>query len=285
MTITIIGLGLIGGSMALSLRGFQTHIIGVDNDEQNAKDALELALVDQILPLKNAVSVADLVIIAVPVNVIYTLLPQVLDLIPASATVVDVGSTKKSICEVVSNHPKRANFVASHPISGTENSGAKAAFATLFTGKTTIICEKELSAEFALKTVEKMYHLLNMKIVYADAISHDLHISYVSHLTHVIAFTLGLTVLEIEKDEKQIFTMAGSGFASTARIAKSHANMWLPIFQENAENLTDALDSYIKNLQKIREMIANKDAKGTHEFISQANKIRPILEGLSNPVK
>lgn len=285
MTITIIGLGLIGGSMALSLRGFQTHIIGVDNDEQNAKDALELALVDQILPLKNAVSVADLVIIAVPVNVIYTLLPQVLDLILASATVVDVGSTKKSICEVVSNHPKRANFVASHPISGTENSGAKAAFATLFTGKTTIICEKELSAEFALKTVEKMYHLLNMKIVYADAISHDLHISYVSHLTHVIAFTLGLTVLEIEKDEKQIFTMAGSGFASTARIAKSHANMWLPIFQENAENLTDALDSYIKNLQKIREMIANKDAKGTHEFISQANKIRPILEGLSNPVK
>jgi len=283
MKIAIIGTGLIGGSLALSLRGFQTEIIGVDKNPTHAHEAVELGIVDKAMSLEDALQIANLVILAIPVNSAQTLLPFILDNIPDSTVVVDVGSTKKNLCHTVENHPKRKNFVASHPIAGTENSGPKAAIANLFDNKMTIICEKEKSADFALDMVEKMYKILNMRVHYMDPDSHDLHIAYVSHISHITSFTLGLTVLEIEKDEKQIFTMAGSGFASTARLAKSSPEMWAPIFDQNAENISQALSIYIDNLQKFKKLIDDHDLDALRTLMYEANKIRRVLEGIATP--
>ncbi len=278
MNITIIGVGLIGGSLALGLRGFQTSIIGVETNHEHAQQALELKLVDDILPLERAVKLADLVILAIPVNVAHEVLPQVLHLIKEETVVVDMGSTKQGICSRVNQHPKRANFVATHPIAGTENSGPKAAFKTLFNNKTTIICEKERSADFALDVTETMYKLLNMKIIYMEPQHHDRHIAYVSHLSHISSFTLGLTVLDIEKNEKTIFDMAGSGFASTVRLAKSSPGMWNPIFQQNKKHITKALDAYIQCLSEFNNHIKNDNFEALDKLMHQANDIRRILD-------
>ncbi len=278
MNITVVGLGLIGGSLALSLKGFQTHIIGVDKNEEHKKTALKLEIVDAVLPLDEAIKISDLLILAIPVDAARDILPHILDLIPATAVVVDMGSTKYGICQKVKNHKKRKNFVASHPIAGTEYSGPSAAFTALFPGKTTIICEEEKSADFALKTVEKMYNLLNMKIVYMPADEHDLHISYVSHLSHISSYTLGLTVLEIEKNEKNILNMAGSGFASTVRLAKSSAEMWNPIFQQNQKHIVNALDAYIKRLTEFKNNIETKSFDKLFSMIKEANKIGKIIK-------
>ena len=280
MNITIIGTGLIGGSIAIGLRGFQTHIIGVDINEEHANQALKLGIVDGILTLDNAIKVSDLIIVAIPVDSARKLLPEILYKINEDTVVTDMGSTKAGICENIRNHPKRKNFVASHPIAGTENSGPQAAFQLLLTDKLTIICEKELSADFALKTVEKMYHILNMKIIYMTAEAHDLHIAYVSHLAHIVSFTLGLTVLEIEKDEEKIFDMAGSGFASTVRLSKSSPEMWAPIFAQNSKNLSKALDIYIDKLCQFKQAIENKDKTITSKLMKDANDIRRILDGI-----
>ncbi len=277
MNITVIGLGLIGGSLALSLRGFQTHMIGVDKNPEHAQMALDLGLVDVVLQLDEAVKIADLIILAIPVDASRNLLSHILDLIPPRAVVVDMGSTKSGICSVVREHSKRANYVASHPIAGTEYSGPKAAFSTLFHGKTTIICEKERSADFALKIVEEMYKLLNMKIIYMNADDHDLHAAYVSHLSHLSSFTLGLTVLDIEKNEKNILNLAGSGFASTVRLAKSSPEMWNPIFQQNKEHLSEALTAYMKRLSEFKEYIETNQSQKLYDLMKEANKIGKII--------
>ncbi len=285
MTITIIGVGLIGGSLAIGLRGFQTRIIGVDNNDKHKKEAIELGIVDAVLPLEEAVKISDLIIIAIPVNTARKILPYILDNISQEAVVVDVGSTKLGICNIARKHIRRKNFVASHPIAGTENSGPKAAFSTLFENKLSIICEKELSSDFALNMVEKMYNILNMKIIYMPAEPHDQHIAYVSHLSHITSFTLGLTVLEIEKNEKNIFNLAGSGLASTVRLAKSSPEMWAPIFEQNSDNLSQALDAYIKNLKKFKKIIDNKDNKAAYKLMKKANNIRKVLDGIENNIK
>ena len=280
MNITVIGVGLIGGSLALALRGFQTNIIGVDSNPDHAKKALELGLVDEIKTLDEALIVSDLIILAIPVDAARMLLPNILDNIPENGVVVDMGSTKNGICKKVRNHAKRGQYVASHPISGTENTGPEAAFSTLFKDKMTIICEKELCNLNAIELIEKMFGLLEMKIVYMNPEEHDRHIAYVSHLSHITSFTLGLTVLEIEKDEKNIFNMAGSGFASTARLAKSSPEMWAPIFEQNSHSLSKALAAYIKNLQRFKDVIDKKDTKEALSLMNEANNIRHILEGL-----
>jgi len=280
MNITIIGIGLIGGSLALSLRGFETHIIGVDNNNKNSQEALKLNLVDEILPLKQAVQKANLVILAIPVDAARKLLPIVLDNIDNKTVVADMGSTKDGICSAVSNHPKRKNYVATHPIAGTENSGPSAAFSGLFKDKTTIICEKEKSANFAISMIEKMFNLLEMKVIYMAADEHDRHIAYVSHISHITSFVLGLTVLGIEKDENKIFNMAGSGFASTVRLAKSSPDMWTPIFEQNAESISVALETYINNLKSFKNIIDKKDTKQARKLMLQANDIRRILAGI-----
>ncbi len=280
MNITIIGIGLIGGSLALSLRGFETHIIGVDNNNKNSQEALKLNLVDEILPLEQAVKKANLVILAIPVDAARKLLPIVLDNIDNKTVVADMGSTKDGICSAVSNHLKRKNYVATHPIAGTENSGPSAAFSGLFKDKTTIICEKEKSANFAISMIEKMFSLLEMKVIYMAAGEHDRHIAYVSHISHITSFVLGITVLGIEKDENKIFNMAGSGFASTVRLAKSSPDMWAPIFEQNAESISVALEAYINNLQSFKNIIDKKDTKTARKLMLEANNIRRILAGI-----
>jgi len=278
MNIAIIGTGLIGSSIALGIRGFQTNILGIDKNETNLKKALELGIIDSAISLEDAIPTADLFILAIPVDAAREILPNILNGIKDSAVVIDMGSTKVGICEKAANHPKRAQFVASHPMAGTENSGPEAAFADLFKGKKTIICEKELSSEAAVQQAKTLYKILGMNILYMSPEEHDKHIAYVSHLTHVIAYALSLTVQEIEKDQKAIFEMAGSGFGSTVRIAKSSTEMWTPILQQNAKYLSNSIDQYIDILQKFKKSIVENNQADLYDLIKEANKIRSVLD-------
>jgi len=281
MTIAIIGLGLIGGSMAISIKeiGIAGTIIGVDKNESNAKDALNIGLVDEIADLDDAVYPADFIIIAVPVDQANLLLPKILDKIKSTTTVIDVGSTKEGICRIADQHKNRGNFVATHPIAGTENFGPRSAFYGLFEGKLLIICDSENSSDFAVKKTEEFYKGIGMKIINMKSKEHDLHAAYVSHLSHISSFTLGLTVLEIEKDEETIFELAGSGFESTVRLAKSSPDMWAPIFEQNSQHLSEALNTYIEKLKMFKELIEKKDTLQLSNLMTEANDIRRILEG------
>jgi prephenate dehydrogenase len=281
MTVTIIGLGLIGGSMAISIKekGIAGTIIGVDINESNAEDALKIGLVDEIADLDEAAYRADFVIIAVPVDQTKLLIPEVLDKINSTTTVIDVGSTKEGICQIADQHKNRGNFVATHPIAGTENFGPLSAFNGLFDGKLLIICDSENSFDFAVKKTEKFYNVIGMKIINMQSKEHDLHTAYVSHLSHISSFTLGLTVLEIEKEKDRIFELAGSGFASTVRLAMSSPEMWSPIFEQNSQHLSKALDAYIVKLKLFKELIEKKDTQQIYNLMIKANDIRRILEG------
>jgi prephenate dehydrogenase len=280
MKATIVGLGLIGGSFALGLRksGLVTELIGVDRNTDHAAKAVELGLVDKVLSEDKALGQADLVVLAIPVNALNAFLPFVLDTIKHSAVVIDAGSTKSSICKIIANHPKRGQFVAAHPIAGTENSGPAAAFHGLFKDKTNIICESDRSNEQALEVAMKIFNALEMKTIFMEADEHDRHVAYVSHLSHVSSFLLGQTVLDIEKDEKNIFDLAGSGFASTVRLAKSSPDMWAPIFEQNAEYLSQALQEYIMHLQRFHYHLMKHDTKELHRIMSKANEIRRVLD-------
>ncbi|QMU28607.1 prephenate dehydrogenase [Adhaeribacter radiodurans] len=282
MKLCIIGIGLLGGSFALGLKETipDLTVIGVDNNPEHARKALDLKIVEQIMPLEAAVSIADLVALASPVNAIVALLPRVLDLVAPSAVVIDFGSTKELICSAVQHHPKRDQFVAVHPIAGTEYSGPEAAFATLLKEKTMIICEPEKSSPTALTLIKELCHNLEMRVSYMDATSHDLHLAYVSHLSHISSFALGITVLEKEKNEQNIFDMAGSGFSSTVRLAKSSPDMWAPIFTQNGRNISEALRNYIEILQNFKEIIDNQDEKKSYALMQEANEIRRILQGI-----
>jgi prephenate dehydrogenase len=282
MKTAVVGLGLIGGSMAIDLRkeGIATRLLGVELNEKNAKRALEINLVDEVLSLDDAVKQADLVITAIPVNAMKTVLIRILDIIGDKAVVIDTGSTKSQICKAIQQHPKRDQFVAAHPIAGTENSGPDAAFSGLFTGKTNIICEQEKSSAKALEVANTIFAALRLRTVFMDPIEHDKHVAYVSHLSHVSAFLLGQTVLDIEQDEKNIFNLAGSGFASTVRLAKSSPDMWAPIFEQNAEYLSQALLEYIMHLQKFQYHLMKRDVKELHRIMTDANHIRKVLEGI-----
>lgn len=282
MTIAVIGLGLIGGSMALELKakGFAHKIIGVDNNHKHAEEALELKIVDEILVLEAATAIADLLVIAVPVNIAPKILCQILPMLHSKQVVIDVGSTKASICEAAEKHPNRACFVATHPIAGTEKSGPSAAHMGLFHQKINIICDREKSHESALRKVEELYDVLKMTTIYMDPREHDKHIAYVSHLSHISSFTLGLTVLEMEENEKNIFNMAGSGFESTVRLAKSSPDMWSPIFHQNKENISTALGKYIDQLTQFKKLIDEEDLEKTYALMQKANEIRRVLDGI-----
>lgn len=282
MKTTIIGLGLIGGSIALDLRkaGLATALTGVDQRPAHGDEAVQRKLVDQILPLDQALRDAQLIVLAIPVNAICQVLPTVLDNISDDAVVIDAGSTKGLICKAVAQHPRRAQFVAAHPIAGTENSGPSAAFEGLFRNKTNIICEQEKSAAAALQVAVRVFAALGMNTIYMEAEEHDKHVAYVSHLSHVSSFLLGQTVLDIEKDEKNIFALAGSGFASTVRLAKSSPDMWAPIFEQNLDYLSQALQEYIMHLQRFHYLLLKRDTNALHTIMSGANEIRRVLEGI-----
>lgn len=287
MKICVVGLGLLGGSTALGLKAANNnfHIIGVDNNREHAARALVGEIADKIMTLELGVQNADITILATPVNVILEQLPEVLDMLPRNAVVTDLGSTKEVICQSVKDHPKRGQYVAAHPIAGTERSGPNAAFAELLTDKQMILCERERSDIEALEVVENLFKLkLKMRVSYMTSEAHDRHIAYVSHLSHISSFALSTTVLKKEKDEQSIFEMAGSGFSSTVRLAKSSAKMWSPIFTQNTQNVSAALDAYIKNLQKFKEIIDARDEEGSNALIDNANDIRRVLSGIEKEV-
>jgi prephenate dehydrogenase len=283
MKTTIVGVGLIGGSFALGLRhaGIATELIGVDKNPEHAAEALALGLVDKILPEADALALADIIILAIPVNALNNFVPDALNKIKEGAVIIDTGSTKSSICKTVANHPKRAQFVAAHPIAGTENSGPAAAFDGLFKSKTNIICETERSSAHSMDIAMRVFNALGMKNIFMEAEEHDRHVAYVSHLSHVSSFLLGQTVLDIEKDEKNIFALAGSGFDSTVRLAKSSPDMWAPIFEQNVEYLSQALLEYIMHLQRFHYHLLKRDSKELHRIMSKANEIRRVLDSKS----
>jgi prephenate dehydrogenase len=283
MKVTIIGLGLIGGSMAIDLRKsrFATSIIGVDNRPEHAEEAIRLGIVDKISDFETGVKDADLVLLALPVDQIIILLPKVLDLISGSTTVTDVGSAKRQIVAAIANHPLRGNFVPTHPMAGTENSGPAAAIPKLFAGKLTIICDHEKSRPQHLALVEKMYQSLGMSTAYMSSDEQDHTTAFVSHLPHAAAFALANAVLA--KEERNIiFDLASGGFQSTVRLAKSSPEMWAPIFRQNSDYVAEAVTTYINHLKDFREALKNKDEDKLFNLILEANKIRTVLSG-ENP--
>ena len=280
MTVTIIGLGLIGGSFGLSLRkhGLAQRLIGVEQSPAHARRALELGLVDELeVDLATAVRRADLVVVAVPMDAMLVVLPAVLDAVSPQQVVIDVGSTKGTLLDAVHGHPRRGRFVAVHPMAGTEYSGPDAALPGLFDGKTVVLCDTEHSDPDAVRLVEKLFQALPMRLLYLDAAAHDLHTAYVSHISHITSFALALTVLEKEKEEQRIFDLAGGGFQSTVRLAKSSPATWVPIFRQNRLNVLDVLDEHLHQLQHLRALLASEDYDGLTEQIRQANHIGKIL--------
>jgi len=280
MKLAIIGLGLIGGSMAKDLRRtkFATEIIGVDNNPENARIALEAGIADRIESLDKAVKEADIVIVAIPVDMIVQLLPYILDHISSSTTVIDVGSTKREIAAVVKGHPLRGNFIPSHPMSGTENSGPNAAIEHLFDGKICIICDQEKCRPQHLALAEKMYQSIGMPTAYMTSDEQDHTTAFISHLPHATSFALANAVLAIE-DRKIIFDLASGGFQSTVRLAKSSPEMWSPIFWQNRDYIYEALEVYIHHLEELKESLKNDDYKRLSELIVNANNIRGVLDG------
>ena len=274
----IIGLGLIGGSFALELKKrLQYTVVGIDKNPQHLQEALALGIISEVIDYPQ-IADADLVLVAVPVNRIAQVVNEVLDHVGENTLVMDVGSVKESICKEVAQHPRRSQFVAAHPMAGTEYSGPQAALYDLFDGKVMALCEVEKSNWKLLDRALDISKALNMRVKMMSPMDHDLHTAYVSHLSHVSSFMLGKTVLEIEKDEAQIFDLASTGFASTVRLAKSHPQMWTPIFLENKTNVLKALTEYIKNLENFKHLLETDQADAITQNIKEANYIRKILK-------
>ncbi len=280
MNVTIIGVGLIGGSFALALKDkrIAKHVIGVTRSKESADKAISLGLIDEALPLDEAVSKSDLIYVSIPVDTTIPVMKQVMDLVIGNQIVVDAGSTKAALCSELSGHINRKNFVASHPMWGTEYSGPEAAVHNAFTGRACVICEKEKSDPTAVAEVEDIYKKLGMNLVYMDAKAHDIHAAYVSHISHITSFALANTVLEKEKEEDAIFELAGGGFESTVRLAKSNPAMWAPIFMQNRENVLDVLSEHISQLRKFKSALEKENLNYLYELMENANKIKEIIK-------
>ena len=279
--IYIIGIGLIGGSFALNIKKLhpKATIFGIDNNSAHLEEALSLNIID-VKAEVNEIENADLIVLAIPVDSSVVELPKILDIISDNTLVIDVGSTKTDICKVVTNHPKRRNFLATHPISGTEFSGPQAAFLELFQKKTNIICEVEKTAFKLQERALKLFLAMGLRIRYMNPEAHDKHIAYVSHLSHISSFMLGKTVINKEKNERDIFDMAGSGFESTVRLAKSSPEMWAPIFKQNKDNVIETLENYINNLTQFKNMMENDDFEAVFKEMKNTNYIKQILKGI-----
>ena len=278
MKIGIIGLGLMGGSFALDIKvPFPNSVIyGIDNSAENLRKAKQIGLIDFVISYDDLYKM-DVVLVAVPVNHSLILIPKVLDLISSNTLVFDVGSTKEAICSLLKNHKNRSNYLAAHPMAGTEFSGPSAAQKNLYIGKTNIICEFEKTDNELGKFALEIFESLKMKTIYMDPKSHDVHVAYVSHLSHVSSFMLGKTVIEKEKNEDNIFDLAGSGFESTVRLAKSNPKTWTPIFLQNKTNLAAAIEEYVSNLNLLKELILNENEVELSEILNNTNRIKEIL--------
>ncbi len=280
MIVTVIGTGLIGGSAALVLRekGFATHIIGVDNNAGHTAEALRLGIIDEAADLETGVKAASLVLLAIPVDGALTALPRVLDLLQPGQVVADMGSSKALLVEGVKDHVMRSRYVATHPMWGTEYSGPKAAIREAFRQKAVVICNADESDADAVALVRQMYTLMEMHLLDMEAHEHDLHAAYVSHISHITSFALANTVLEKEKEDDAIFELASAGFESTVRLAKSNPAMWVPIFQQNRENVLDVLNEHITQLRKFKSCLEKENYDYLKELIENANKIKRIIK-------
>jgi prephenate dehydrogenase len=279
MRLAVVGIGLMGGSIALSLKkkGFVSYVIGVDQNIEHQQQALQLGIVDEIMSLEDAVTSSDIIALATPVNVAELLLPSILNLVNKQV-VFDLGSTKESIVNVANAHSNKGRFVPTHPMWGTEFSGPTAAQTDAFVDKATVICNKSQVDPDALEIIEQMYVQLGMHILYMDAIKHDIHVAYISHISHITSFALANTVLEKEKESDAIFELASGGFESTVRLAKSNAEMWVPIFMQNKENVLDVLNEHISQLRKFKASLEKENPAYLLELIQNANKIKKILK-------
>jgi len=277
-----IGVGLIGGSLAIDIKKNNPEVVihGISRKAATLDAALSLNLIDKKATLDDLVN-ADLVIVSIPVDATVKLLPTILDKIPETALVVDAGSTKVDICKAVENHSKRRNFLAMHPIAGTEHSGPTAAIAGLFNGKTNIVCEVEKTTFKLQEKALKLFASIGMRMRYMNPADHDKHIAYVSHLSHISAFMLGKTVIDKERNERDIFDMAGSGFASTVRLAKSSPEMWTPIFKQNKSNVVETLEEYITNLTRFKEFLKDDNFEAIFTEMKSTNHIKDILKGIN----
>jgi prephenate dehydrogenase len=282
MKVVVIGVGLIGGSMVLDIKALhpESTILGIDANDNHLQQAIDLGVVEKAGTTEELAD-ADFVIVSVPVDIALMVLPQVLDAVGENTIVFEVGSTKLPICDAVANHPKRRNYIATHPIAGTEFSGPSAAIKGLFKGKTNIICEVEKTTFKLQEKALQLFAAMGMRIRYMDPQSHDKHIAYVSHLSHISSFMLGKTVIDKETEEQDIFDMAGSGFESTVRLAKSSPAMWTPIFKQNKEQVVNTLEEYISNLSKFKALLENDDFDAIYQEMQSVNKIKEILNGIN----
>lgn len=278
--ITIVGVGLISGSFALAMKekGFAKKIIGVSKTEASLQKALQLGIIDEALSLEDAVRQSDFIYVAIPVDVTITVMEQIMALVNDKQIVADAGSTKYRLCQSLKDHPMRRRFVATHPMWGTEFSGPEAAVRDAFQDRACVICEKEKSDFAAVNIVEEIYKAFGMHIIYMDAESHDTHAAYVSHISHITSFALANTVLEKEREEDAIFELAGGGFESTVRLAKSNPAMWAPIFMQNRENVLDVLNEHISQLRKFKSSLEKENLEYLTELMENANKIKRILK-------
>ncbi|MEJ5054592.1 prephenate dehydrogenase [Sphingobacterium sp. MYb382] len=279
MNIAIVGIGLIGGSIGIRLKetNFCDKIIGVEKNEANQKKALQLGLVDEIQTLEEAIQSAKIIVLTVPVDVIMQLLPKILDQV-TDQVIIDMGSTKTNILQAIAEHPKRGRYVAAHPMAGTEYSGPEAAIPDLFKDKVMVYVEAFKSDEDAFELADALTEQLEMKTTFMNTEEHDEHTAYVSHISHLTSFALALTVLEKEKSQGRIFELAGSGFQSTVRLAKSSPDMWVPIFKQNRTNVLEVLEEHIKQLQNLYDKLEEEDYSGLHKLIKKSNKIKRIIK-------
>ncbi|WP_268124033.1 prephenate dehydrogenase [Roseivirga pacifica] len=281
MKITLVGVGLISGSFALGLKKAldkTIEVCGVDISEVALSKAQEIGMIDMAKSIKEATEWADVVVLGIPVDALTRLVPEVLDYAREDSLIVDFGSTKEAICEAVAKHPNRKSFLAAHPIAGTEYSGPEAAFAELFQQKRMIICESDKTGEEQQHLFLRLCEALQMRVSYMTPAEHDLHLAFVSHLSHITSFALSNAVMRKEKSERHIFEMAGSGFASTVRLAKSSPDMWAPIFTQNRKHLLEGLSTYIEELQHFQKLLETEDQQGMKDFMNRANRIREIVD-------
>lgn len=278
MTIAIVGIGLIGGSLAITLKenGFAKKVIGVDIRQENIDKAMRRRLIDEERGLKEAIAESDIIILSTPVDAMLYILPGILDRVDKQI-VIDVGSTKERLLDKVKDHPNRGRYVATHPMAGTEYSGPEAAIPNLFDGKCTVLVDIEDSDPDAIEVTRRLFDSIPMRQVGLDRHSHDIHTAYVSHISHISSFALALTVLEKEQDEDRIFELASGGFSSTVRLAKSSPDMWIPIFRQNRDNVLDVLDEHINQLARFRSLLIKKDFETFYKLIEESNQIRKIL--------
>ena len=281
MKVGIIGLGLIGSSLALKIGEAYNDITiyGEDISESNLNYTIENRIISNKLEEKDY-SKLDILFVAIPVDQVLKVLSPILDKVGENTLVVDLGSTKKPICDLVNSNQNRRKFLAAHPIAGTEFSGPMSADSSHFDNKTIILCETEKTENRLLNIAKDLFLSIGMSIKEMTADEHDKHIAYVSHLSHITSFMLGKTVMDKEKDEETIYDMAGSGFESTVRLGKSSPSMWTPIFNQNKKNIIDALDEYLKNIKNFKHLIETDNLSEMFNEMEQINGIKNILKGI-----